>query len=59
MTEQLVDEMAEFDSITDLSEAKRCLKITYRKYVNCHSGARFFMCVALVELGIIIAMALL
>ncbi len=51
------DDTTAFDEITDLSEAKRCLKITYGKYVNCHKGARFFMWATLAELGIIIAMA--
>jgi hypothetical protein len=37
------DDLSAFDSIDNLDEAKRCLKVTYCKYENCHSGARFFM----------------
>lgn len=52
------ESLEEFDAITDLSEAKSCLKITYRRYENCHAGARFFMfttvllAVALLDLGL-------
>lgn len=50
--------LEEFDSISDLSEARHCLKFAYRKYENCHAGARFFMfttvllVVALIDLGL-------
>lgn len=47
------EDLSEFDSITDLGEAKRCLKITYRKYESCHYTARFFMFLSLVLLVII------
>lgn len=58
MTERLTEELAVFDAITDLSEAKRCLKITYLKYANCHAAGRIFMAASIVELVIIIALAI-
>lgn len=48
------EDLSEFDSITDLGEAKRCLKITYRKYENCHEGARFFMLCTLALLAALV-----
>jgi hypothetical protein len=38
MSTPLIDDCAEFDSITDLDEAKRCLKIAYRQGVNMYHG---------------------
>lgn len=46
----------EFDTITDLAEAKACLKIAYRQSVNMYHGRIIWMVIAVIELLIIGAM---